>query len=107
MIHTLHLNWRKHLETAQFATAGNNQVSADAITDTSGLILSPEALFGRFITVEWPRWKGPLLPDDLRPNLKSKRDYRGRKIRLSFRDVSGLVLVRAVERRLLSERIGK
>lgn len=103
LIHALHLSWRKHLETALLDASTDDQLVANAVVDASGLILSAEDLFARFMTVEWPRWRGPLLPDTLLAHLKAKYDFRGRKIRVVFRGVSGLVLVRVTERKLISD----
>lgn len=103
MIHALHLSWRKHLESALLDTSTEEQLVANAICDKSGLILSAEELFARFMTIEWPRWRGPVLPEDLLTHLRHGRQFRGRKIRAAFRDVSGLFLVRVSERKLISE----
>lgn len=103
LIHALHLSWRKHLETSLFDISGPSPLAASAITDATGLIFSAEELFARFMTVEWPRWRGPILPEPLLHHLKGGGDYRGRKIRIGFRNVSGLILGRVSERRLISE----
>ena len=103
MIHALHLSWRKHLESALLDDSSEDQLIANAICDKSGLILSAEELFARFMSMEWPRWRGPMLPEDLLTHLHVGRSFRGRRIRAAFRDVSGLFLVRVSERKLISE----
>lgn len=103
MIHALHLSWRKHLESALLDASWEDQLVANAICDESGLILSAEGLFGRFMSMEWPRWHGPMLQEGLLANLRTGRSFQGKKIRIVFRDVSGLFLVRVSERKLISE----
>lgn len=103
MNHALHLSWRKHLESALLDASGEDQLVANAVCDKSGLILSAEELFARFMSIEWQRWRGPMLPEGLLAHLRAGRPFRGKKIRAAFRDVSGLFLVRVSERKLISE----
>ena len=103
LIHALHLSWRKHLETALLDASVNNELISNAVVDKTGQILSADDLFARFITLEWPHWRGPTLPESLRQNMRMKRDTRTRKLHVTFRDVSGVTLVRLMERRLVAE----
>lgn len=103
MMHALHLSWRKHLESALLDASTEEQLVANAICDRSGLILSADEFFARFMIIEWQRWRGPMLPEDLLAHLRGSRHFQGRKIRAIFRDVSGLFLVRVSERRPVSE----
>lgn len=103
LIHALHLSWRKHLLSALYKSVDESQLAASAVVDASGLIYSAEDLFARFMLIEWPRWTGPMLPEELCKALHRNSDFRGRKIRGSMRDVSGLILVRISERKRISE----
>jgi len=103
LMHALHLSWRRQLESALLDALTDEQLAANAICDRSGLILSADEFFARFMAIEWQRWRGPMLPDDLLAHLGDGRPFRGRKIRAVFRDVSGLFLVRISERRPVSE----
>ena len=103
LIHALHLSWRKHLETALLDASANNELVSNAVVDKTGQILSADDLFARFIALEWPHWRGPTLPESLRQSMRMKRDTRTRKLHVTFRDVSGVTLVRLMERRLVAE----
>ncbi|WP_349361301.1 helix-turn-helix transcriptional regulator [Stappia sp.] len=99
----LHQTWRRHLETSVSSTDADARPRASAICDASGLILSAEDHFARLMSLEWPRWRGPRLPEAVMTALARRRDLRGRRLRLDFRETDGVTLVRAQERSHLSD----
>jgi DNA-binding CsgD family transcriptional regulator len=103
MIYALRLSRRNYLETALLNEPSEEQLAANAICDRTGLIFSAEDLFARFKTIEWQRWRGPVLPGELLGRILNGYHFRGRKVRIVFREISGLFLVRVSERKLISE----
>lgn len=101
LVHAQHLAWQRHLHNALWDDHPQDGIVASGVVDGTGVILTAEARLSAVLLLEWPHWRGPLLPEELLSSYASAQTYSGRRIRVTFREVSGLTLVRAGERSLI------
>ncbi|HEY6927469.1 MAG TPA: helix-turn-helix transcriptional regulator [Steroidobacteraceae bacterium] len=86
-------SWIAHMEHIR-ANHGPSRV-AHAICDQRGILHNAEPRFVKLLQLEWPDWRGPVLPRALRSDQRTMSDYQGRNIALRCFNACGFTLLEA------------
>lgn len=82
-------NWMLHLERTRASRSATSGASL-AVVDRRGMLYVADQGLSELMRREWPHWVGPLLPPELRAQLRDGSAYRGNRLTVRFHPVADL-----------------
>lgn len=98
LIEAVRTNWLTNLPHL-FSSKPRSSFNAIAACDTNGSLLVAMPSFVEACRLEWPKWKGPFLPEELIQTVcESNSRYVGANIAVSMRSLGNLFILRIREK---------
>ncbi|PUE05997.1 hypothetical protein B9Z51_17275 [Limnohabitans sp. T6-5] len=87
----LSANWMLHLERVRASNASGR--ASLGVVDKRGMLYVADQALTAALRLEWPQWRGPLLPEPLVRHLLAGTPYRGQRLSVRLHSVGDLWLI--------------